>query len=329
MKKILFVGDYYPLFSYKSFFNYKLVEKLNKKGYEIILLSKSWCDADEETFYGSVESLSQNYPFYKRYFIDPLQVRSGNLNLFNAYLGLGCKIIEYEQIEGIIFADDVMFSPIIELFKIRYQIPCYLLLFEKEAFQKMTDDYVMPYIKSTLSSVDKIIVYPQYQDILPWMFGIDKDHILGVQPFRISDYLKNSASSIKDIYIYFEHKSHRTESEISIRLNEMLGNEKYFYHKIVSDINKYSSKEMSMGIIAIQDVPEYSIILNADDLNDNKNIDLNFIFSSLLKHYFPLITESQAEAYVKDEKIKGVKLESLFIVTYINLCDEVLENVIL
>ena len=92
MSKVLFIGDYFPHASYNAILNEKIATKISVTN-ELILVSSAWCNIDK-VIYGDEVSLSINKPFYKRFFLDPIQMKYLNQDVVQGYLALCCKIIE-------------------------------------------------------------------------------------------------------------------------------------------------------------------------------------------------------------------------------------------
>ncbi len=316
MDRILFIGDYYPLFSYKSRQNFNIVEELHKKGHDIILLSKAWCTVNENNFYGTVQKLSCDYPFYKRYFLDPVQIRNYNIDIFNAFLGLGCKVIEREHITQIIFADDIIYSPIVELLKKRYNIPCYLFLFWAESFKCMMDDYVWPYMNANLEAYDQIFTYLPYKETLVKYMNINGNKIRTV--CTVSNTLpENYCYKLpNNIYLYSEdlNAEHlkRILTDISKKLNYS-GAKIYIISASIEDSDTFIFEDNHYKKLEFKDIPKGAAVLYDYELLVSNPVNFGFIFTCLSCGFYPIINENHLSG-LKELNMSYCKLGNYYVV---------------
>ena len=115
----MIIAEYYPLNTSGSRETYEIAKTLSLM-HEVILLSPSWCEVSEDIFTGDVFSLSENGPFLRRYFVDPIQVKEERTNIFTALYTLGCKVLEYERCDMVLFCEKMMYVPIVTLLKRNY-----------------------------------------------------------------------------------------------------------------------------------------------------------------------------------------------------------------
>ncbi len=300
--RILYIGDYYPFFSYKSKMNELIIEKLKKKGHDIVLLSKSWCNVKENSFYGSVEKLTCNYPFAKRYFIDPIQVRNSNINIINAYIGLGCKVIERENIEKVIFADDIIYTPIIECFKNRYNISYELFCIWEESFRWMLDDYIRPYININLNVFDKIFTYPIYKFPLMHFFNIEERKIVEGKFLQDNNIIEEGNDKIDQnaYYLYSEDCSEVYLKEM-ITLITKKGLCKNGKINIIwasnNNIDDIIIGDIHYNKVIIDDVPQKSIVISDKELIGRSPINYSYITTCLTNKIFPVIRKEQLQEF--------------------------------
>lgn len=184
MKKILLIGDYFPNLSWDSFWNNVLAEALVDAGYQVTLLSKSWCEVEENNFIGNVNELTSPGPFTCRYYIDPFQMKRTNGDLLNGFLGLACQIIPFEKIDCLLFSEHIQHSLLVELIKNRFNIPCYLSLFSLSTISRyLHDDYALGYIRQTLTNFEKIFTFDSYSEGLSR--SVLKKNIFSALPFKL------------------------------------------------------------------------------------------------------------------------------------------------
>lgn len=120
--KVLIIGEYIPQNWRSKEKIDEIAEKIKDKGASPILLSASWCDLNESNFCGDVYQLSDSAMFYKRYFVDPIQIREENSCSFTALFSLACKVIDAESPQLVIFAERIKYLPIVMLLKNYYNM---------------------------------------------------------------------------------------------------------------------------------------------------------------------------------------------------------------
>lgn len=179
MKRILIIGDYYPHISFNSVLNKLIAERLNREGYKLILLSSAWCCIRQNELVGDVYSLSENFPFEKRFYLDPIQVSCSGGDLLQSYLGLACKILKNYTIDLILYADTLENSLLVELIKNRFGIETRLIVNDFSIY-KCLDNYTFPYLFGNLKNYSTIYSYLPNQKLLQDFFQVPKDKLKDV-----------------------------------------------------------------------------------------------------------------------------------------------------
>lgn len=187
MSKVLFIGDYFPHASYNAILNEKIATKISVTN-ELILVSSAWCNIDK-VIYGDEVSLSINKPFYKRFFLDPIQMKYLNQDVVQGYLALCCKIIEKYDIKAIIYADKMQYCLLVDLLRTRFSIPIYRLIFDANIYQCL-DDYAVTFVPYSLEQSEKICMYKSNSDLFHKFLNIKEDLFVDLNPFSQSLYKK-------------------------------------------------------------------------------------------------------------------------------------------
>lgn len=307
MSHILYIGKYYPLLSYQSKQTEVVVKNLLKRGHKITLLSLAWCEVSENHFYGNVEDLSQNYPFYKKYYLDPIEIKFSHNNILNAYLGLACKILEYEDIDEIIFADDMQYSLIVEILKARYNKPTYLLLFDIPKLKMLIQNYMIPYMPSHLKIYDKIFTYTIGKEFLKTFLKIQGKNIISTIPFEI----ENIESFDKNKVLYVCQTTKNIADDNSI-LNKTIKNFLSLnsnFQLIKGDLTDCCRLKDLKGSNNV-------LILREEEMQVNSLIDYSYVLTSCFNGYYPLINAQHLEL-LSDFEIKFYKIGDLYVVTYL------------
>lgn len=212
MHKILLIGDSLPLFSYRAAMTLEIAEQLCSRGNEVYLLSKAWCKVTEATFYGDVGQLSDPYPFRKRFFVDPLQLRESKAELMTSMLGLGLLIIDEEDIDCVVFSDDLSLLPLVEMLRTRRKLPCFLYLFDMARIGSgLLDDYMMPVFPASLQAFDAIFAFPGYKNLLVQMFGVNEASVIPATPLPCTGLSVKAGEVSRDrLYVLIEAYSERS-----------------------------------------------------------------------------------------------------------------------
>lgn len=259
MDKVLFIGDYFPHISYKSFLNNKLAMKLSEK-YELILVSSAWNNIENE-IYGDESTLSENKPFSKRYFLDPIQMKYSNYDIVKGYLAMCCRIIENYDINAIIYADKMQYILLIDLLKVRFNIPIYLLFYDINIYQCL-DDYTVPFISFSISQAEKINMFLTNCDLF--------NKFLNIPKYLFEDLNVFSRNFYKDISAEI--------NEVAI-LSAYLDQEKYnnLYRKLVDMNLPYPFFFVALKKAANLEIPKNNIVLYDDFETGNfRNVALFF-----------------------------------------------------
>lgn len=326
MSKILIIGDYYPLFSFRSG-TVEMVAAELAKDHCVVLLSTSWCKVKNYTFCGTVEELSRNGPFSKRYFIDPMQLKSSDIDIQNALLGLGSKIIEREGIDQIIFIDDLRYSPIVELLTHRFNIPSFLFLYNFEGMRYTLDNYACEFIPSNFMSYNLIFTYLPYKDFLMRYHRIDDTKIRVALPMQYSHLRPgNEELNLNDIYIFPDeafltepekHWSkvrdfiHNTDKKIHIiTVNES------FHQYVQSKVSEFGNADLIQFKRNANIAPENSLVLCTGELLHNKLIDYNMLMNILARKCCALVKQEHLSA-LEEYQVDYFKMQDFYVVTHL------------
>ncbi len=285
MSKVLLVGDYYPHASIKSFFIELISRKLKAEGHEVIILSDAWCNDFSELF-GDVEFLSNNLQFKKRFFIDPIQLRYSGNDILLSYLGLACKILDTYEVDFILYLDKIENAPLIELIKNRYKINVQMIIDDINMYKCM-DDYIYPFLTSSLKFYDKIYTFLPYKAFLSHFLKLPNDKIADIcksvsvidQHGNVQESKRNSicvlAASIDD-------NKHKSLDNIIQNISKT-ANIYYF-----AMINNTENDEIKSKIIPFHEITNFNLlnmVIAFDDelLGTNENeFGKQYLISSLI-----------------------------------------------
>lgn len=294
METILFLGDYYPLFTYQSKMNQLIAENLRKKGYQLILLSRAWSEVTEDTFYGTVETLSSNYPFHKKYFVDPIQLKMSDAGVFNGYLALLCEILKKEEIDKVIFADEPAYLPIMEMMKNRYQVPCYFLCFNSQGIKYLLDDYEYSYMAVNLSVFDKIYTYPKYCAIFQQIFGIHEENVVSSYPLECLPSGLINDVKCKSLYLLCDDYSDENLEKTLSKLELMFDLSKIAVRVIwsnVEDLEEVYHNGVCYKKCLANDIPKDSMVIYEKELYNSKMLNIGYLLTCIKCGMIPLVRE--------------------------------------
>ncbi len=300
-----------------------IAQNLYERGHEVILLSKSWCDVSDNNFFGTVEELSVNKPFYKRYFIDPIQVKASRLDILSAYTGLGCKAIEYESVEQILFAEELKYSLMIELLKERYQIPCYFLLYENSLLRCMSDDYIIPILHRNLMVYDAIYTYSEYKNFLISELHINEKRIFDTEPVHVLDLSYIAVKKELSIYVFSAAYTAEMRRDIIKKLTQRFGVDAYQIFFVWTE--KSATDEMGNCLIDIRKIPTNAIVLWENEMMNYSNVNYNSIIAACASGFIPLINREHLNR-LRKYKVNYFQVGELYAIFYLRLSDKAIDE---
>lgn len=312
MKKILYIGEYYPYFSYKSKLTEFIVNEMKTRGNEVILLSASWCKINEKNFCGSVEKLSDDSVFTRRYFIDPLQFQISGMDILNCYLALGCKVIEKEKIQEVVFADDLKYSLLVELLRKRYTLIYKLFLFDSLIINTL-DNYVNSYIRVNLEEYDKIYTYNDEKNFLTNILNVDANKIDVCQPFDIIE--EKECKEIKKVF-FLSTQVEKKEKIVNL-VKEKL-------RKKDIEIEFLDTEEQRQKFWDVRE--EGTAVLCKEEIYGRMPLDLSFILTVCKMNRFFLLSPCNFEL-LKSYKVEYIKVGELFAISKIRFENECVMDV--
>lgn len=168
-KNILFIGKYLPEFCYESLKNHSLATELSASGYNLYLLSDSWCNVSQNNFLGNVGELSKTDPFIKKYFVDPKQLKYSDYNLVGSMIGLACKIIKEIKFQYIYITDIFHYALIGDWIRYNYNITIIGSAHNKDVIRLFQEDYTKEYILNVLERLDILFLYDFFYEYLNYL----------------------------------------------------------------------------------------------------------------------------------------------------------------
>lgn len=156
MKNILFLGDYFPNFSYASLGNHSITKKLNDEGFNIFYISASWCDIDQYSFVNKCDT--RDYSQIKElYFVDPIQSEYSNLNMSLA--ALSRDVINNNQIDTIFISDAQKYGITAELIGRQFELPISMGFYNDDSFFYLYEQYTKLWFDGALETISNLYTY--------------------------------------------------------------------------------------------------------------------------------------------------------------------------
>ena len=239
--------------------------------------------------------LSTTYPFQKRFFVDPIQIRVGRANLFSATMGLCLQIIAQENIDAIIFADRLSYLPIVEICRARFDLPCDLLLYDELTIpDQLLDDYLLPIMQQGLQAFRQIYSLPSVVPLLTDILGVGKETVTPSLPLSCP-MLPISAPASKDspLYVFTEPFS----TELAKRAAACAVRE---FHSIISKIflctpdgntNAAFLETGITGCVCPEQLPEHPFVLLSPELTSRRSNALDWLLFALNRGWIPVIRQ--------------------------------------
>lgn len=310
---ILYVGKFFPCATYKSLMTEMIARDLRQCGNKVFLLSDAWCTVYEDEFCGNVLSLSDKGPFEKKYYIDPLQKRIRSKERISCMLGLACKIIEFEKIDCIIFSDSAEYLPVLELVKVRYNLPIFYALFDDNFITMILDDYIHPFAEYALSSFNGIFTDPFLADFLVNQLHINPNIIHKTVPVRG---IKNV--SVKDdniLYILLNKYNCEHIETVLSQFNSLVMDSVIL--KVATIDENPISQNRDYDMIPMNRIPSGAMIASEDLLTLNTP-SYGFVLFALSKGFCPMINSTYENCIILNgEQTK--KYGKLSLITELNI----------
>jgi len=303
MKNILFIGDYFPLLSYSSAVNDSIAVSLYQHGFSIFLLSRAWCSVERGNFIGTVEELSNSAPFVRRYFIDPSQIKISGEDQITALFGLCCKIIEHDTIDSVLICDNLEFCLLAELLKARYSVECYLGIYlSSQVYIKPFTNYLLPFIKKTFLSFDRILTFEPYVGMLSNI--VSKEILCAANPFDDFPVDKSTAVTQDSFFITGSVGSKKMIDQIAFQIERMSHHRRillFLYGLYASNVTSTLVNNENIQIICPASLAELSCIpagmctLDINTLFGKPELLYTYFWQK--KGYYPVVTSSFIEQY--------------------------------
>lgn len=313
MANVIILGDYFPKMTYKTLLNQYLLE-MNNGDDKIFLVSKAWCEISNENFIGSMNELTRNGNFTKRFYVDPLQLKYSQ-NKDAAILGLICDVIKKENIDIIKCTNCINYSIILDNIKRWFpNIQIEVFISRSEVIILENDVYwrnIFGDIKQSFDTIWGIDFYTnEIHSIINYSVNrftskeiIDRTTILGLarkyqDPISLahSIYMEGEKFSL-DIILFGENK------------------------KLVAD-ELYEA--YGLNLVDVNDMASfYSIVTKGTKILDiSMFLDYFDLAPTIIEYlcgYYPIINSEVLNALHKEYKVNYSKLKDKFILTNIEM----------
>ncbi len=306
MSNILFIGEYFPKFSWGSLRNHMIGDTFKNAGHTVFLVSDSWCEVKENDFSNVLFINNYESPFYKTYFVDPDQLRGSFMkNSLLGLLGLSYKLCENETIDKIYISNLYPYSIVGSMLKKNYKIDLILGQFSNEQHYLFRDTYFEEILKHDLNSFDRVFANKEYEGLY---INLDKDiNYFDSIPFPIccssDDYSFNSDTiyiigeiSINDDIKYIGDyiQSYAKNKKINILLFGDKADELKFNLKN-TNINLI---DIELGIDFVFNIPKNSVVSEIHNFVGINSYDINNVLT-LYKYGFLPIVNNYLANYLK------------------------------
>jgi len=203
MKNILFLGDYFPHFSFDTLRNHKIIESLHNEGFGIYYLSNSWCDVDEHSFVDPY--MHRKTGFIKEcYFVDPVGLRG--LNTMVALTALAKSIVTQNNIDYIFVSDVKKYGMAAEVINAHFGIPIVASLWSDVSFYHLYESYTKIWFDSFVNKIKYLYTHTCRKSI--YAKFSDRTSVLPMLPYN---YEKVSQEEYKDCVIVIGRPNRETK----------------------------------------------------------------------------------------------------------------------
>ena len=300
MSKILLFGDSLPLFTLNAAITNEIAEQLRSHENEVYLLSKAWCTVTEENFYGNAEQNCTQYPFKKRFYLDPIQIRRSKGELLTSMLGLAIKAIDEERIDFLVFADDLSYLPLVELIHARRAIPCFLFMFDiRRNYECLVDNYMISGLDLSLQAFDAIYSFPGFGELLSQLFHIPEEKVILASPLPIK-ILETDAKSCKRDRLYILTDSFSTRrAKLAFSVGKAELQDEFREILICTPNGADDAKKLSLEAhqcVKPEQIPRGAAVITYAELISDITTSWEKLLFMTQKGWIPLIRENSRKA---------------------------------
>lgn len=175
MKRIVFIGKYFPEVCYESLFNYLILRELKSSGNYIILISDSWNRCHSDNFIGKDENVSDIIDEY--YYLDPVQLNYSDYNINVGLIAMLKKVLKFQKIDMVMTSNIIDYCLVMAYIKEKFFLKISLIVNDRTIFRFINDDYTGEIAPELISTFDKIIVSGQFTEYLKMIPVIEQSII--------------------------------------------------------------------------------------------------------------------------------------------------------
>ena len=175
MKKIVFIGKFFPEVCYESLFNYLIIREMKSSGNYVILISDSWNRCHGNNFIGKEENASDIIDEY--YYLDPVQLNYSDYNINVGLIAMVKKVLKFQEVDMVMTSNIIDYSLVMAYIKEKFSLKVSLIVNDRTVFRFINDDYTGEIAPELIGSYDKIIASGQFVEYLKVLAFIEKSKI--------------------------------------------------------------------------------------------------------------------------------------------------------
>lgn len=190
MKKIVFIGKFFPEVSYEALLNYLILKELKESGNYVILISDSWNHCSYNNYISNEEGVTNIIDEY--YYLDPVQLNYSDYNINVGLIALFKKVLKYQKVDMVVTSNIIDYGLVMEYIKEKFFMVNSLVVNDRSIFRFISDDYTGEIAFEVINSFDKIIISERFAEYLKMCTAVDKNKVFKKD---IHNYISNNRKS--------------------------------------------------------------------------------------------------------------------------------------
>lgn len=307
---ILFLGAYLPELSFEAIQNRMIAKALREEGYNLILVSSSWCKVSKGCFCGNFKELKRDDVFDERFFIDPLQLRYCKNGIFGALTGLSYQITEKYDIDIVLITNIYEYALTAKYLKCRLPDARFILAdFSDSVIRFWGEEYSKAYAEDVFSMFDRIVNYGYYKAFWENAFSKKDGGIVRGIPVKMGCVRRKNTEGSKEIFIIGEL---RNDTNIDLLETRLMTEFSEWKKQVIlygdeEKIKKIKCRVERIDINWIETpnsleqweelLPKECMVMDVDDLLDMNTLfsPVEWVFICWKCGYIPIVTRRTKE----------------------------------
>lgn len=323
MGKILFLGDYLPNLSMASLRNHKTIQAMANEGWEVYLLSDSWCGLEKHS---AVRYIPKENNFIREHlYVDPIQSNYSNVDI--SMVALARQICIQYEFDFIYVSSLRDYGIVSEIISGYFSIPTILSMQSDGAIYSIYELYTKNWLQSYIEKVDTLLVHKHNRSF--YNNYEDSTNIVEIMPYSFDNKVQSFNENLASYVLYMEGLHDRISPEYILwKINEITGNKnpKTFigsnvnHDKLTKILNKLNAEPVDLndGIESINALSG-SIAIIAECLLDKSEVCVDKALMLMSYGLYPLVNKGTYDVLEYYYNLKYKRKNEFFIIESVDV----------